>query len=169
MRYSEVYRTACLLDATHGLSRNEAILRLLVRLSADGHLPVEVVLPIHAAMLAREALGSTAIGHGIACPRSRSPVVCRTTGAVGLVRGRGIEDYESLDGEPVDMIFLLIGVPDRPGDYLLATEWIGRLGKSTDKMQRLRQARSDEELRAILSQVAPEVRELTASPQPASR
>jgi len=76
------------------------------------------------AILKREELGSTGIGRGVAVPHTKHPSVDKLVGTVG-VSTDGV-DFNSLDGEKVQLFFLLISPPDRPGDHLRALENISR-------------------------------------------
>ncbi len=64
----------------------------------------------------REAIGSTGIGHGIAIPHCRTNLVKDIVCAYGTSEG-GI-DFDSLDGEPVHSIFLLLTPPDQKEQHL---------------------------------------------------
>ena len=66
--------------------------------------------------LAREAIGSTGIGHGIAIPHCRTPLVGEIVCAFGSCPD-GL-DFDSLDGEPVHSVFLLITPPDLKDQHL---------------------------------------------------
>ena len=71
---------------------------------------------IIAAILKREELGSTGIGRGVAVPHTKHPAVDKLVGTVAISE-EGV-DFDSLDGEKVHLLFLLISPPDRPGDHL---------------------------------------------------
>src|SRR3979490_1142680 len=58
------------------------------------------------AILGREELGSTGIGQGVAVPHTRHPTLNRLIGTVAQSR-RGV-NFAALDGEPVDIFFLLV-------------------------------------------------------------
>ncbi len=76
------------------------------------------------AILKREELGSTGIGRGVAVPHTKHPSVHELVGSVaGSEEG---VDFDSLDGEKVHLLFLLVSPPDRPGDHLRALENISR-------------------------------------------
>ena len=62
------------------------------------------------AIMKREDLGSTGIGRGVAVPHTKHPSVSRLVGTVAISE-RGV-DFESLDGEPVQLFFLLVSPPD---------------------------------------------------------
>lgn len=66
--------------------------------------------------LARESVGSTGIGHGIAIPHCRTPLAKEILCAYGQAEG-GL-DFDSLDGEPVYSVFLLLTPPDQKDHHL---------------------------------------------------
>lgn len=76
------------------------------------------------AIMKREELGSTGIGRGVAVPHTKHAGVQRLTATVG-VSAAGV-NFDSLDGEKVQLFFLLVSPPDRPGDHLRALENISR-------------------------------------------
>lgn len=79
------------------------------------------------ALMAREALGSTAIGQGVAIPHAKSEAVASLIAAFGLSK-KGI-DFDSLDGEPAHIFFLLLAPQDSAGPHLKALARISRLLK----------------------------------------
>ena len=100
------------------------------------------------AILKREDLGTTGIGRGIAVPHTKHSSVDRLVGTIG-VSGPGV-DFDSLDGEKVQLFFLLISPPDRPGDHLRALENISRLLRDDTFCKSLKQAKDASEIRRIL-------------------
>jgi PTS system nitrogen regulatory IIA component len=66
--------------------------------------------------LQRESIGSTGIGHGIAIPHCRTAIVPEILCAYGQAEG-GL-DFDSLDGEPVHSVFLLLTPPDQKDNHL---------------------------------------------------
>lgn len=66
--------------------------------------------------MGREAVGSTGIGHGIAIPHCRTALVSEIICSYGQCP-QGL-DFDSLDGEPVHSVFLLLTPPDRKEDHL---------------------------------------------------
>lgn len=74
---------------------------------------------------AREALGSTGVGDGVAIPHGRVPGLDRFVAALAVSRG-GIP-FESIDGEPVDVLFALVGPERASGEHLKCLARIGRL------------------------------------------
>ena len=78
-------------------------------------------------LMAREALGSTAIGQGIAIPHGKTECAKKLVGALGISK-KGI-NFDSLDGEPAHIFFLLMAPVDSAGPHLKALARISRLLK----------------------------------------
>jgi fructose-specific phosphotransferase system IIA component len=79
------------------------------------------------ALMARESLGSTGIGQNIGIPHAKSDSVKQLTAAFGISR-EGI-NFDSLDGEPAHIFFLLVAPEDSAGPHLKALASISRLLK----------------------------------------
>lgn len=102
------------------------------------------------AIMKREELGSTGIGRGIAVPHTKHPSVSQLTGTVGVSQG-GV-DFQSLDGEPVQLFFLLVSPPDRPGDHLRALENISRQLRDDMFCKFLKQSKTADEVKTLLEE-----------------
>jgi nitrogen PTS system EIIA component len=101
-------------------------------------------------LLQREKLGSTGLGQGIAIPHGRLPAITRVYGV--FARLTNPVDFDSLDGEPVDLAFALVS-PDHAGaDHLTALARVSRLFRDADILKKLRGTESPEGLYAILTQ-----------------
>jgi PTS system fructose-specific IIA component/PTS system nitrogen regulatory IIA component len=102
------------------------------------------------AILKREDLGSTGIGRGVAVPHTKHPGVNRLVATVGVSQ-EGV-DFNSLDGEKVQLFFLLISPPDRPGDHLRALENISRQLRDDTFCRFLKQSKSAGEILQLLDE-----------------
>lgn len=100
------------------------------------------------AILNREELASTGIGRGVAVPHTKHASVSRLVGTTAISR-TGI-DFASLDGEQVELLFLLISPPDRPGDHLRALESITQQLRDDDFCRRLKEVGSLEDMKRLL-------------------
>jgi PTS system nitrogen regulatory IIA component len=101
-------------------------------------------------VLEREKLGSTGIGQGVAIPHGKTDVLQEQIGVLGISR-KGIE-FNSLDGEPVHIIFLLVGPVEVMGQHLKALSRISRLFKDKFLRQAVRSATTVEEVVKIIQQ-----------------
>lgn len=79
------------------------------------------------ALMTREQLGSTAIGQGVAIPHAKTEGVVKLVAAFGLSK-KGV-NFDSLDGEPAYIFFLLVAPQDSAGPHLKALARISRLLK----------------------------------------
>ncbi len=101
-------------------------------------------------LLEREALGSTGIGQGVGIPHCKSESVKDLVAAFGISR-KGA-DFDSLDGEPVYIFFLLIAPQDTTGPHLKALARISRLLKDRYFRDTLRAANEEKELFRIIKE-----------------
>lgn len=99
-------------------------------------------------LMEREKLGSTGIGQGIAIPHAKTDQAGEVSAAFGLAR-RGVQ-FESLDGEPVYIFFLLVAPPDAAGLHLKALARISRLLKDKFFRQSLRDVKETAEIIKII-------------------
>jgi nitrogen PTS system EIIA component len=100
-------------------------------------------------LMQREKLGSTGIGNGIAIPHGKMPNLTRLFGLFARL-DRPI-DFEALDGQPVDLIFLLLAPEGAGADHLKALARIARLLRDPSVTHKLRAARDAESLYAVLA------------------
>jgi len=100
------------------------------------------------ALMVREALGSTGIGQNIGIPHAKSNSVEKLTAAFGVSRS-GV-NFDSLDGEPAQIFFLLVAPEDSAGPHLKALASISRILKDKYVREALKNARSEKEVLAIM-------------------
>ncbi len=105
------------------------------------------------ALLQREKLGSTAVGNGIAIPHGKPPKLERIFGLFARLE-RPIE-FEALDGQPVDLIFLLLAPEQAGADHLKALARVARLLRDPEVARRLRQSTDASALYAVLAMPFP--------------
>jgi PTS system nitrogen regulatory IIA component len=97
-------------------------------------------------LIARERLGSTGLGNGIAIPHCRVKNCQTITGT--LIKLEQPIDFDAIDGQPVDLLFVLL-VPEEANDeHLQALAMLAEKFSDPDYCQRLRDAKNSEELYA---------------------
>src|SRR6202049_3430693 len=100
-------------------------------------------------LLQRERLGSTGIGSGIAIPHGKLAKLDRLYGV--FARLERPVDFESLDGQPVDLMFLLLAPEAAGADHLKALARVARLLRDHDIAHKLRQSGDAAALDAVLT------------------
>ena len=106
---------------------------------------------IYEALLQRERLGSTGIGEGIAIPHGKLPGLTRIFGL--LARLDKPVDFEALDGQPVDVLFLLLAPEGAGADHLKALARVARVLREPGLIERVRATRDATALYAIMTEL----------------
>jgi PTS system nitrogen regulatory IIA component len=111
----------------------------------------EISLAELTAVLAeRERLGSTAIGDGIAIPHGKLRGVTKIIGAFG--RHVAGVDFDSLDGGPSQLFFVLVAPEDSASLHLKALARVSRLLKESSFRERLLAAKDADELYRLIKE-----------------
>lgn len=150
MKFADFINVASIKADLGADDKPAAIRELVESLSAAGAIPGSDAAGIVAAIMKREELGSTGIGRGVAVPHTKHPSVERLVGTVGIsVEG---VDFNSLDGDKVQLFFLLVSPPDRPGDHLRALENISRQLRDEMFCRFLKQAKTAQDIQQLLEE-----------------
>ena len=124
---------------------------LLSELSAFAALKTGVDQPfLFETLLEREQLGTTGIGGGVALPHGRLPKLDKIYGF--LAKLNTPIAFESVDKQPVDLIFLLLSPEKAGADHLKALALMARFLKNPDAVQRIRGAETAEGIFAVLEE-----------------
>jgi nitrogen PTS system EIIA component len=126
-------------------SKKQAIQELAARaaqLTGQGERAIFDVL------MQREKLGSTGVGNGIAIPHGKLPNLNKLFGLFARL-DRPVE-FETLDGLPVDLIFVLLAPETAGADHLKALARVARLLRDPDVAMKLRKSRDAEAIYAVL-------------------
>jgi PTS system nitrogen regulatory IIA component len=99
-------------------------------------------------LLEREKISSTAIGEGVAIPHGKVPGIRQVTG----IFARSVQgvNFDSLDGGPTHLFFVLIAPEDSAADHLKALARISRLLKDSSFRVRLMEGKTQEEIFAVI-------------------
>ena len=123
------------------------LLEELARIAA-----AKVKLPeadVLAALVKREALGSTGMGNGVAIPHARFAGLDRPFGL--LAKLKQAVAFDAIDGQPVDVVFLLLLPTAAEGEQLGALACVARKLRAADDLAKLRRAKNAGELYAALT------------------
>jgi PTS system nitrogen regulatory IIA component len=148
MKILDILAPEAIVPEMRGKAKVEALQELATLLATlhpeiDGARLVQVLLD-------REALGSTAIGEGIAIPHGKLPGVTNVVAAFGR-SPNGLE-FDSLDGNPTRLFFLLVAPEDSAGIHLKALARVSRLLKDKSFRDRLAAGGTREQLFAVIKE-----------------
>lgn len=150
MKFSDFICTSAIRAQLSSDNKQDVINELVDSLLQAGEINADERDDIIAAIMKREELGSTGIGRGVAVPHTKHAGVAKLVGTVG-VSVDGV-DFNSLDGEKVQLFFLLISPPDRPGDHLRALENISKQLRGETFCRFLKQSRTAEDIHQLLEE-----------------
>ncbi len=150
MKFADFVSTEAIRASVSADDKPGVIKELTQALAEAGRIKPTEVDGIVKAVMKREELGSTGIGRGVAVPHTKHPSVDRLVGTVGVSQ-EGV-DFDSLDGERVQLFFLLISPPDRPGDHLRALENISRQLRDETFCKFLKSAKTAQDIRQLLDE-----------------
>jgi len=128
-------------------TKNEALAEL-----TDAILRVESGLDrddVIAVLQERERLGSTGIGDGVAIPHGKLKNIDKLLISFG--RSRAGIDFDSMDGRPAHLFFLLVAPEESVGVHLKTLARISKLLKNTDVRRRLQEAADADEIYQIIA------------------
>jgi len=100
-------------------------------------------------LMQREKLGSTGVGNGIAIPHGKLAKLGKMFGMFARL-DRPV-DFEALDGQPVDLVFLLLAPEEAGADHLKALARVARLLRDPEIARKLRDSRDAEAMFAVLT------------------
>jgi PTS system nitrogen regulatory IIA component len=104
---------------------------------------------VYKALMDREALGPTGVGRGVAIPHARFPGVPQVVGLFGRLEKP--VDFEAIDRQPVDLVFVLLAPESAGADHLKALARVSRTLRSDAVCAKLRSTFDPSALYAILT------------------
>jgi fructose-specific phosphotransferase system IIA component len=147
MTLTQVLQTNCVKVPVEGRDKEAVITELIDLLDTSGALmDRDVALD---AVLTRERIQSTGTGAGIAIPHGKCNAVKEVVMAIGIAR-EPIE-FESVDGQPVKILFLLVSPADQTGPHIQALAAISRLMVNEQFRHKLEQADCTDDVYRLLS------------------
>jgi PTS system fructose-specific IIA component/PTS system nitrogen regulatory IIA component len=148
MRISDATAVCC--PALEAVNKLDCIRQSVRLIFANDGLSYDATEAIVNGILKREILGSSGIGRGVALPHTKHNCVVRIRSGVFVLRPP--LEYDSLDGEPVNLIICYISPSDRPGDHLRYGECVSRAFRNDDFVKSMIQCRCCEEMEKVLEE-----------------
>lgn len=127
-------------------SKKQVLQELAARAAALTGLSERTIFEV---LLQREKLGTTAVGYGVAIPHGKLPKLERMFGLFARLE-RPVE-FEAMDGQPVDLVFLLLAPEGAGADHLKALARVARLLRDHEVATKLRASRDAQALYAVLT------------------
>ncbi len=146
MTLTKILQPTCVKVPLEGKDKKSIITELVNLLDTNGAL-LDKEMALNA-VLVREQTKSTGIGSGIAIPHGKCAAVKELVMAIGLA-SEAI-DFESVDGKPVKIIFLLVSPANQTGPHIQALAKISRLMLDAEFKEELEGASSAEEVYELL-------------------
>lgn len=146
MNIGELLEPRAIAPRAGGIGKRQALSAVADIAARNFGLKSEQVLD---ALLEREAAGSTGVGHGVAVPHARLPGLTRMRGV--FVRLEQPTAFESVDDQPVDLVFALFAPVESDTEHLRTLARVSRLLRQPDLRQQLRKARTAEAIYALLA------------------
>jgi PTS system nitrogen regulatory IIA component len=146
MPITDLVTPEAIIPALKVSSKKQALQELATRAAA---LTGQSERSIFEVLLQREKLGTTAVGYGVAIPHGKLQKLDRIFGLFARLE-RPI-DFESMDGQPVDLLLLLLAPEGAGADHLKALARVARLLRDKDIANKLRASRDAESIFAVLS------------------
>ncbi|WP_455480757.1 PTS IIA-like nitrogen regulatory protein PtsN [Bartonella sp. B12(2025)] len=147
MNLSELIAPEAIIPVLKANSKKQVLQSLAEKAAELTGLSERVIFDI---VLQREKLGSTGLGGGIAIPHGKLPDINRIIGV--FARLENPVDFEALDDEPIDLVFLLLAPENAGADHLKALSQIARILRHADVVQKLRNTHDANALYALLIQ-----------------
>jgi len=157
VKLADLIDPAAIIDQLAATSKEEAFREMIASLAAAGKVEKKNTGELIGALVAREGLGSTGIGGGLAVPHAKHDSVKDLVVTFGRSR-KGIE-FDALDGEPVYLVFLLLSSKEAIGQHLEALAYISKLLRGELTCRLLREAKDRAGIVAVLKEAD---RKLTA-------
>ena len=146
MSLDEILSADAVIPGLRVNGKKQALQELSERAAAISKLPAREIID---AILQRERLGPTGVGDGVAIPHGKLTKCERICGVFAKLE-RPI-DFEALDGQPVDLIFLLLAPEGSGADHLKALARVARLLRDPAIAHKLRASHDAESLYAVLA------------------
>lgn len=149
MEIAELLDTESVVARLPATSKKQALQELAKRAAQITGLQERVIFDV---LLERERLGTTGVGNGIAIPHGKLPGLSRLYGL--FARLEKPVDFEAVDDQPVDLIFLLLAPEGAGADHLKALARVSRLLRDRTICDKLRGSDEAEALYSLLTEPA---------------
>ncbi len=149
--FSELFTEATISTKIAATDKNGVLTELVDLCVAAGKIPAKKRDAVLDALFARESLGSTGIGGGIAIPHVKTDDAPDTVAALGVAKKK--VDFAAVDGEPCSLFILLISPKAKANVHLDVLRWLSKLVRNADFCRFARNARDSKEALGLLREM----------------
>src|ERR1700722_10511926 len=146
MNISDLLAPEAVVSGLKAQNKKQLLQELASRAAAQAGQPEKRIFET---LIERERLGTTGVGQGIAIPHGRMAGVDKITGVFAKLENA--IDYEAVDSQPVDLVFMLLAPENAGADHLKALARVSRLLRNQGTCEKLRAAGTAEAIYAILT------------------
>jgi PTS system nitrogen regulatory IIA component len=146
MDLSDLVQASAILPTLKANSKKQLLQLIAEKAAAVTGLPEREVFDT---IQQRERLGSTGVGNGIAIPHGKLPAIKQITGV--FARLEQPVDFEALDDQPVDLVFLLLAPEGAGADHLKALSRIARVLRDGEVVAKIRGSRDAAAIHTLLA------------------
>jgi len=150
MRLGDFILEECIISELQAQSKPDTLAEIVASVVQAGCVEPDTADSILEALLRREEIGSTGIGHGVAIPHAKHEAVGRLVGAYAH-SSRGV-DFASFDGTPVKSVFLLLWPEGVIGPHLEAIATVSLLLKRDGFLERLMTASDKRDIVSLFAE-----------------
>lgn len=149
MEISDLLTPGAVIAKLHVTSKKQALQELAKKAAEITGEPERAIFDV---LLERERLGTTGVGNGVAIPHGKLPGFGRLYGI--FARLDKPVDFEAIDEQPIDLIFMLLAPSSAGADHLKALARVSRLLRDRKVCEKLRGSDSADALYALLTEPA---------------
>jgi PTS system nitrogen regulatory IIA component len=149
MNLSELITPQAVLPSLRVNSKKQVLQELSKKASELTGQPERAIFEV---LVERERLGTTGVGHGIAIPHGKLGALDRLHGVFSRLEQP--VDFDAIDEQPVDLVFLLLAPETAGADHLKALARVSRLLRDRNVCEKLRGTDSADAIYALLTESA---------------
>lgn len=155
MDFTKLFRESHIILDLDSADKEPLLSEILEKLVTNGVLSEETTKEVLSLLLKRESLGSTGIGNSVAIPHAKLKGLDRAVAAVA--RSTVGVDYNSVDGEPVNIIFLILSPAEDAESHVSILKWVSTIARHADFRRFFLRAKTNAEAVALIEEMAEEL------------
>jgi mannitol/fructose-specific phosphotransferase system IIA component (Ntr-type) len=151
MKFSKHFSKKNIFDELQAVNKQAVIEEMVNGLKNEKLIKQSSARDVIASLMKREEIGSTGIGNGVAIPHAKVDRVDDLILALG--RSKQGVGFDSIDGEPVHILFLIVSPEEDSELHLQALKWVSGLARNKDFCRFFRAAKDHKEILGLLKEM----------------